>query len=54
MLKLDISKSKSKLGWRPKWNLEISIDNTAEWYQALENDKLMGEYSVKQIINFLS
>ena len=33
-LKLDSSKARSRLGWRPRWDLERGLDATAEWYAA--------------------
>ena len=53
LLKLDISKSKSKLGWVPRWPLDTAIDYTVNWYQAFKNDELMSEFSIKQIKNYL-
>jgi CDP-glucose 4,6-dehydratase len=32
LLKLDCSKAHSMLGWRPRWNLEMAIDQTTDWY----------------------
>lgn len=49
ILRLDISKAKSKLGWFPKWSLETSIDNTIKWYQAFKENEKMQEFSKKQI-----
>jgi CDP-glucose 4,6-dehydratase len=49
MLRLDISKAKSKLGWFPKWCLETSIDNTIKWYNAFKENKKMQEFSINQI-----
>jgi CDP-glucose 4,6-dehydratase len=31
-LKLDSSKARTQLGWRPGWDLERGLDATAEWY----------------------
>ena len=49
LLKLDISKAKSKLGWKPRWCLETAIDNTVEWYQAFKENKNMEDFTIKQI-----
>ena len=49
ILRLDISKAKSKLGWFPKWSLETSIDNTVKWYQAFKENEKMQEFSKEQI-----
>ncbi len=34
-LKLDCSKAKSQLNWRPKWNLDKTLTSIVEWHQAL-------------------
>lgn len=33
-LRLDCSKIKSLLGWRPKWNIETALEKTIEWSKA--------------------
>jgi CDP-glucose 4,6-dehydratase len=33
LLSLNIDKAKSKLGWKPKWSNEMSIQKTIEWYK---------------------
>ena len=33
LLKLDITKAKSQLGWSPKWDVTKSITETIPWYQ---------------------
>ncbi len=33
LLKLDISKAKNTLQWKPKWNFETTIDKTLTWYK---------------------
>ncbi|MCM1118678.1 MAG: CDP-glucose 4,6-dehydratase [bacterium] len=52
-LKLDCSKLKSVLGWRPRWNVETAMEKIVEWSQVyLEN----GDVSAcmrKQIGEFL-
>ncbi len=54
LLKLDITKAKSKLGWKPRWSLETAIDKTVLWYQSFKEKKNMEEYSLKQIENYLT
>ncbi len=36
-LKLDCSKIKSKLGWSPKWDIEVAVGKTVEWTKAYLN-----------------
>ena len=52
ILKLDISKAKKKLGWKPRWNLETSINNTILWHQAFKENKNMAKFSIQQIKNY--
>jgi CDP-glucose 4,6-dehydratase len=49
LLKLDITKAKEKLGWIPKWDLDISLEKTVSWYTSFYNGEDMHEMSMKQI-----
>ena len=49
VLRLNISKSKAKLNWKPKWSINTSLDMTSEWYRAFVNKKLMDKFSENQI-----
>ena len=52
LLKLDNTKSITKLQWRPKWDTESAVAETIEWYKSYYRDgKLLTN---KQIENFLS
>jgi CDP-glucose 4,6-dehydratase len=33
-LKLDISKARTRLGWRPRWNLQTALENVTRWHRA--------------------
>ena len=33
-LKLDSSRARMRLGWRPRWGLEEGLERTVEWYRA--------------------
>ncbi len=33
MLRLDISKARQRLSWRPVWNIERALERTVEWYR---------------------
>jgi len=33
-LRIDSSRARAKLGWRPAWDLEEAVDRTVTWYQA--------------------
>lgn len=44
LLKLDSSKAREKLGWRPVWNSEQTLEKTAAWYQAFyDHDNVLTE-----------
>lgn len=49
MLKLDSSKAKVQLGWRPRWNLQTALGMTLDWHQAWKRSADMAALSVQQI-----
>lgn len=49
MLKLDSSKAKARLGWRPRWDLPTALAQTMEWHQAWRRGADMAEVSTNQI-----
>jgi len=54
LLSLSIDKAYHKLGWKPKWNLERSVFETASWYQfAEENQKEVAAFTQNQIIKYI-
>jgi CDP-glucose 4,6-dehydratase len=36
VLRLDCSKARAKLDWRPVWTLDASIERTADWYRVFQ------------------
>jgi CDP-glucose 4,6-dehydratase len=38
VLRLDGSKARSRLGWRPRWDLATTLDRTAAWYRGFADD----------------
>ena len=36
-LRLDSTKAMTKLGWKPKWNIDAALERTGNWYQAWRN-----------------
>ena len=48
-LKLDCSKAAQLLGWRPRWSLEVAVENIAEWQKAFLAKENMQQVSLKQI-----
>ena len=49
LLKLDITKAKKQLGWKPKWDLDTALEKTVSWYKSYYNGQDVGEMSLKQI-----
>jgi len=49
LLKLDSSKAKTKLGWKPRWKLEKALFKTIEWHNAWRNNQNMLDTSISQI-----
>jgi CDP-glucose 4,6-dehydratase len=54
MLKLDSSKAKSRLGWRPRWNLQTALGQTLAWHQAWKVGSDMAQISLSQIVAYES
>ena len=52
LLKLDISKAKSRLNWKPLWNLEQTLKSIVDWNSAHINNKNMQEVTMDQINNY--
>jgi CDP-glucose 4,6-dehydratase len=48
-LKLDSSKAKVQLGWRPRWNLQTALGMTLAWHQAWKKGLDMATASVQLI-----
>ncbi|MDQ7003307.1 MAG: CDP-glucose 4,6-dehydratase, partial [Ghiorsea sp.] len=52
-LKLDISKAKSKLGWRPTWHLEETLVRIVCWHQAWLGKQDMQSVCLNEIDQFM-
>ena len=53
-LKLDCSKIKSLLGWRPRWNLEKAVEETVKWtkcWASNENIEVCMEMQIKEFFD---
>ena len=51
-LKLDCSKAKTLLGWRPQWDIDTAIRMIVDWTKAYLNNSDMYQTSQKQIENY--
>lgn len=52
-LKLDCSKIKSALNWKPRWHITDAIEKTVEWSKVYLSGGNVGEVMEKQIKDFL-
>lgn len=48
-LKLDSSKARVQLGWRPRWHLQSALRKTLEWHEAWRNGDDMRSFTLAQI-----
>ena len=48
-LKLDSSRARMRLGWRPRWELGRALEATVEWFRAFERGAAMREITLEQI-----
>jgi CDP-glucose 4,6-dehydratase len=52
-LKLDCSKAKAKLKWKPTWGLEKGLKETSDWYKAFKQKKDMRSFTLQQLSCFM-
>jgi CDP-glucose 4,6-dehydratase len=48
-LRLDSSKARARLGWRPRWRLSAALAKTLEWHGAMRNKDDMRKVTLAQI-----
>jgi CDP-glucose 4,6-dehydratase len=48
LLYLDSAKANAKLGWSPVWNLETTLQKTAEWYSAWQTEKVISRHQLTE------
>lgn len=51
-LRLDSSKIKSVLGWKPEWGIEAAIQKTVEWSKAYAVNEDMEKITIEQIRDY--
>jgi len=55
LLKLDCSKIKKVLGWKPRWNIETAVEKTVEWskmYLANKDVNKIMEDQIQEVFNY--
>lgn len=53
-LKLDSSKARTQLGWRPRWQLDTALTKTLEWHAGWRRGKDMRALALAQIADYQS
>ena len=53
-LKLDCSKSKSVLGWKPHWGIKTAVEKIVEWEKAIREGKPAAEITDRQIKEYFA
>ncbi|MES2998398.1 MAG: CDP-glucose 4,6-dehydratase [Pseudomonadota bacterium] len=53
LLKLDSTKARSNLAWKPLWGIEQALNKTVDWYQSCKKGENMKEKTLYQIIEFM-
>lgn len=51
-LKLDSSKARTFLHWKPQWNLEQSLEQVVAWYDAFQTKQEMRQFTIHQIESY--
>jgi CDP-glucose 4,6-dehydratase len=51
-LKLDAARARQVLGWRPKLNLQTTLDWLVAWYKACQRGEDMHSYTLRQIAEY--
>lgn len=49
LLRLDVTKARTRLGWRRRWDLDRALRETVAWYKAWHNGEDMRAYTLAQI-----
>jgi CDP-glucose 4,6-dehydratase len=51
-LRLDCAKATSRLGWRPKWSIELALQRIVAWHKDWLAGENMHEITVSQILDY--
>ena len=52
-LKLDISKAKKKLNWKPRWNVQTALNKICDWVKAYQQKKDIRKICIEQIKEYM-
>ncbi|MEK7763137.1 MAG: CDP-glucose 4,6-dehydratase [Nitrospirota bacterium] len=51
-LKLDCTKARELLPWRPRWRLDTAVEQTVKWYRAQASGTVMRDFSLAQLARY--
>jgi CDP-glucose 4,6-dehydratase len=51
-LRLDCSLARDRLGWRPRWELDLALEKTVDWYRAFAAGERMHAQTLAEIAEF--
>ena len=51
-LKLDSSKARTQLGWKPRWDLDVALSKIMDWHQNWHAKNDMQKFSLMQIVEY--
>lgn len=52
-LKLDCSKAKNHLNWKPRWNIQEALEKIVDWHRAFIDGGDMRQFSIGQIDKYM-
>ncbi|WP_225969081.1 hypothetical protein [Treponema pedis] len=51
-MKLDCSKAKTLLGWKPRWTIQEAVERIVEWEKSVQRGMPAAEITDKQICEY--
>jgi CDP-glucose 4,6-dehydratase len=51
-LRLDISKARQRLSWRPRWSLSVALDQVVNWHRSWLEGECMRTVTLRQILDY--
>lgn len=52
-LKLDTSKSRQRLAWKPRWSLDMTLNKIIDWHKAWLSQQDMQSHCLKEILDYM-
>jgi CDP-glucose 4,6-dehydratase len=52
LLQLDCSKARTRLNWRPVWDVDTTVKHTVQWYKAFYDGEDVRQLTLDQMQNY--